>query len=750
MPFTEDLSNFRGTIPGATQRRDATVPWTAQTNGLPNRAGVHQQSPNMLDYEPFYPTYLPPYGWFGPHVGFSGYGLGRMHEPSQSRYTNAPTFGRGHDDLLTNRHSVEQAGFPSGQARLPSGQAGLPSGQAGLPSGQAGLPSGQAGFPSGHDQISPYELSLRPNDRLQLGMHIPTNHLFTELELRQYQLESRVGRQFQSVVEQQAKIEHYMSTMSLRQEKTDKDVSQVVERQVKLDKKQEETAELLKTVLGQTTMIIDHLKSVPAKSESSPSPKDNPAVVVTNPAKPEPSLSPKHIPAIVVTSHPVAQPHSNEHAHRMTLNPDDTNLRARQATSMTVCPEAPPEQKVSHLPSVPNTSSSTEPKKNAALIDKWVDGPFLKTFPWDQFNFERGVDKPKILWKRFFSHWSMCYPGGKRSNGAIDATEPEEGYKTRRFCTGVLTCPSGDCRYIKRAAVTKKGLEEQAEMLCTCGSKLKHIRCEVVHKLSLFEGGVQFEATNRHDHPRPPPKHLTVEEKTKFQKLVVANPNATPLTFITGVPGPDGTSTNAMSINEVLINPDRQRYELNRMKNSTNSSGLGKYMEFVNNHPGFVVSSSITTAAIVTVQTAFMATQLYLSMLAMGLSQHAQPINGLVSDAAHKFFKESNSVLMVTSLYCAVLRRWIPALMSYMDGQTAAHYKHHYLTLFRIIYKLCEDYNIPFSETLFLMVRVCSSTDITLSYELRLGYGFQRSTTIGIHSGLRTVLLRTGNRFAFR
>lgn len=59
-----------------------------------------------------------------------------------------------------------------------------------------------------------------------------------------------------------------------------------------------------------------------------------------------------------------------------------------------------------------------------------------------------------------------------------------------------------------------------------------------------------------------------------------------------------------------------------------------------------------------------------------------EPVNGLVSDAAHSFWADRNALLIITSVCSLILRCWILALMTYSNGASAEHYKLHFLALF--------------------------------------------------------------------
>ena len=71
--------------------------------------------------------------------------------------------------------------------------------------------------------------------------------------------------------------------------------------------------------------------------------------------------------------------------------------------------------------------------------------------------------------------------------------------------------------------------------------------------------------------------------------------------------------------------------------------------------PGFVIYSKLDSITVISVQYPLMRSQLVKERLLEG------PINGLVSNAAHGWWKERTSLLVVSSTYC-------PDLLSYTNG----------------------------------------------------------------------------------
>lgn len=351
------------------------------------------------------------------------------------------------------------------------------------------------------------------------------------------------------------------------------------------------------------------------------------------------------------------------------------------------------------VPQENEPKSSVQPDTDVKLIDEWHDGSASLHFTWDEI--------AAISLRRkeaFMVHWAMDYPGGRHRKSAKTETSSASVQVSRRICLGVMACSTGHCKWVDRPQTKKEGRARQLTQRCHCGVKVVHISCDVVHEFRESSNGVSFDSTKFHQHVRPPPLHLTRKQKHDLKSLSKLNPTATPSSYISGVPGPEGELTTAMNISGILINRDRLLYEMKKEKNrKPKEEGLfGPFAEFVETHPNFIIDSTFADIIVITVQTEFMATQIYRSMCDSNLSE---PVNGAVSDAAHKYFRELNAVLMATTLYTPIVRRWMPALMSYMNGQTTAHYKCHFKTYFRVVHRICADYDIPFLEKYFLMVR---------------------------------------------
>ena len=73
---------------------------------------------------------------------------------------------------------------------------------------------------------------------------------------------------------------------------------------------------------------------------------------------------------------------------------------------------------------------------------------------------------------------------------------------------------------------------------------------------------------------------------------------------------------------------------------------IASFSKFDKDHPNFIINSNLGEQTVISVQTNFMWSQLLKDQPLEG------PINGIVNDAAHGWWREQNSLLVVSSVYC--------------------------------------------------------------------------------------------------
>ncbi|KAE9400087.1 hypothetical protein BT96DRAFT_993402 [Gymnopus androsaceus JB14] len=81
-----------------------------------------------------------------------------------------------------------------------------------------------------------------------------------------------------------------------------------------------------------------------------------------------------------------------------------------------------------------------------------------------------------------------------------------------------------------------------------------------------------------------------------------------------------------------------------------------------------------------------------------------RPLNGLLSDAAHKYWESPDGKLIVTSIFNKLMLKWVPVLFIYSDGTTVDHYEYHFLILIKSIVREAQEKKIDITDEIFAMV----------------------------------------------
>lgn len=362
----------------------------------------------------------------------------------------------------------------------------------------------------------------------------------------------------------------------------------------------------------------------------------------------------------------------------------------------------------------PPSSSASLPAVHAEsgfLIDPFVDGEVIKPFTAEQLKKAAESAYTKL---KFPMHWAFEVEKGNRT-GARNATHPAHGHVTIRHCQGIFVCPVPDCKFQARPATTAEGRECQSERKC----KLHHrtlfkMDCDVFQRITKWAGGEIFEAHGHHKHPRPRQlKHLTTTENERFESIMKANPKATTASLWSGEPGPLGASQPMYEISSILINPDRIEYQSRALKEKHKKKGkknlsameqsFEEFKHFEDKHPGFVLKASLISPIVIVLQTAFMLARLVENFHP---EKTGLGISGIATDAAHKFFANRDIVLIVSSVFCHILDRWIPVLITISMGQTSEHYEEHFYNLISRVYNYCKENGLVYDDKLLGMVCV--------------------------------------------
>ncbi|KAF8833135.1 hypothetical protein BDN67DRAFT_1006384 [Paxillus ammoniavirescens] len=270
------------------------------------------------------------------------------------------------------------------------------------------------------------------------------------------------------------------------------------------------------------------------------------------------------------------------------------------------------------------------------LWDGWPDADFQQLFTWEQFHQTSGL----------MEHWANMNKGGDK-HGNDRALTWQEGFKTHQQCMGVIVCQEPTCGVITRPQTRQAKVQAQLTKGCICGSKLQYLdSCPATSTLHAFRDGVFFIHKGTHNHPRPAHKlHLMRSERTKFEVIVAAHPNAKPSQLLAGIPGITGPQQSVVEILSVLINMDRIKAELRRMRDMHSGEFADDFANFQNDHPDFIVHHTFGVVSVVVMQTPYMASTMIKDFI------DNEAVNGIVSDVAHGFWKDSKNLLIFSSTF---------------------------------------------------------------------------------------------------
>ncbi|KAF8956009.1 hypothetical protein BDZ97DRAFT_1764147 [Flammula alnicola] len=381
-------------------------------------------------------------------------------------------------------------------------------------------------------------------------------------------------------------------------------------------------------------------------------------------SKPMPTVNPPVIPVpIIHTPNPPVTPAPNLPV-APTPNP-----------SIVPTPQA-------HLPVVP------VPRNDSPMEwDGWPDGQFERDFTFPEAKATANLK----------CHWAVRVNGGDRK-GDEHAESWQNGKRVTRRCLGILECDNQDCEVSVRPQTSPQGIDAQLRKRCQCGAQLYHRKCDIRALLWTWQGGIHYVNEGHHAHRRPAHiLHILPNERIRFETIVKNHPQVGPLGLIVGVPGIDGPGESIADISDVFLNADRVSKERQKLKHGDPGGDdvLAAFAKFEQDHLGFVIYSIIGQVTVVCVQSSFMRSQLVKERLLDG------PINGMVNDGAHKFWRQHNCILMVTSTYCPSLFCWVPGVLSYTNGSSAQHFRYHFLAVFQSIVREAEDRFVAIADRLF-------------------------------------------------
>ncbi|KAF7292078.1 hypothetical protein MIND_01234200 [Mycena indigotica] len=291
---------------------------------------------------------------------------------------------------------------------------------------------------------------------------------------------------------------------------------------------------------------------------------------------------------------------------------------------------------------------------------------------WPEGNW--AADYPLEMATEFFfaTNWAFEGIGGARSNGDSNAEFYADGRVTRRKCLGYMACENPNCHIIIRP-MSKNQLRN-------------------ITVLDLSTWRARYENTE-HGHIRPfNESHLTPAQSVALATTVRENPKVGPSQLLAGRAAVGGPGVSIAELNPLLLNPRRVAYERDKVLGKIGKKAQGA--NFRQDIDKFISELSPDWTCVVhdedNIQLVVLQSQ-FMRQLSIKDRIEEEAVNGIVSDAAHNYFRRKNHYLFVSSVFEPEhLKCWVPIVMSYSNGVSAAHYKPHFLQVYeglRVEYK---------------------------------------------------------------
>ncbi|KAJ3870347.1 hypothetical protein F5051DRAFT_434675, partial [Lentinula edodes] len=299
--------------------------------------------------------------------------------------------------------------------------------------------------------------------------------------------------------------------------------------------------------------------------------------------------------------------------------------------------------------------------------------------PWPNGRFRLDLTHTEYMaTKRLAVQWATKSNTTRSRNSSVGSSTIAGGKILNKKCLGVLICTVEGCQFIGRPQVESAGLQKQLSARCHCGGQLKHDHCSSRSYLITWgqqDGDIsttQYRYINgtAHTHSRlPGVVRTTAAEDQRFCTVYENRPNATSTQLMVGAPAPQGFGPSAADLGQKFSQRAYTSYRLNQEKKKdgngpTSAFGnLQNLQKWKGKHSTVLCKDYVSSDIVcISLQTEWMQQQTLPDM-----SDVRDPLHGLLSDAAHKYWEDPNGRLIVTSIYSPLIKKWVPVLFTYAN-----------------------------------------------------------------------------------
>lgn len=253
----------------------------------------------------------------------------------------------------------------------------------------------------------------------------------------------------------------------------------------------------------------------------------------------------------------------------------------------------------------------------------------------------------------------------------VTSKNTKNHFYLRKKCLGVFICSL--CKVPTRPCVAKKTLEKQKKTKCSnnnCDGFLTYFECLAAINYTENTKNIFIEHFGKHNHLKPPATgHLPFEiEKNLFEKIILA-PKTTPKELIV-------TKNNSVrDLHPSLSNLDSLGYRRRkylRMAGVSTCKNEENYLtvlkEIQEKNTDFIAEINLTIGREV-----FIIVPQYFDQLLLEINQNNFPI---FSDAT--FDVLANFYVFTSSVFCNIINRHVPILISIIPGLSTSHFETHF------------------------------------------------------------------------
>lgn len=268
----------------------------------------------------------------------------------------------------------------------------------------------------------------------------------------------------------------------------------------------------------------------------------------------------------------------------------------------------------------------------------------------------------------------------------------EDSIKFYKKCLGVFECPVAGCQFRSRPMLPKsrsKTAVGRPPKVTRCkvhpSNELVRCDCNVIITVTKYplDDYVEIHNNGIHDHLTPPVIRPTKQARKEFNEEVNRNPQAKPISLITGTSGREPV----WKMDESLLNIDRVRYLRRKWVRAKKKRQRPEMSELALESPDDIVAfDKVHNLKLITKSSLSTEDGGIIMQTDMMRKVLAESWTASQTDTIEKYIispKLPTVNLTVTSTYCHVREKWVATQYGILFGKSEKHYARYFYTLLK-------------------------------------------------------------------